>query len=202
MLLMNQKLFTADSAWDGGFYELALEVGTCSDEQLEKALNALWAHPDLDGCYINRNHEPWDQPRMPPSFRDDRMHLLGIARLPNGSRVACGSCIIRDSSDDPDWLDFYLPMGALCSVYPAGPFPLGTEADWPGSWRFEVEDWLAEIGVCIAQSATFRLGLIGWETSGQTDADDIAVKGIPSQRYYGYLWPSGGTVEYYRRTEA
>jgi hypothetical protein len=196
---MSERLFTADGAWVGGFYELALEVGPRADERLRAALGALWAHPDLDGGYEHRSREPADQPRVPPDCLESGSHLFGGARLPNGARVACGTCLVREE-DGPDWLVFYLPMGALGAAYPAGGFPFGSEADWPGPWRFEVEDWLAGVGRWVAQSAAFRLGLIGFETSGQAYAADVATRGIPAERFVGYLWPSGGAVEYHRRT--
>jgi hypothetical protein len=191
---MGEKLFTADEAWIGGFHELALEVGPRSDDRLRAALEALWSHPDLDGCYLDRGREPSDQPRKQPCL-ESGSHLLGVAQLPNGSRVACGSCLIREVNDGPDWLDFYLPRGALWTA-----FPFKTEAE-EADWEFEVDDWLAEVGLWIARSASFRLGLIGVEVSGEAYAADIAVQGIPANRFVGYLWPSGESVAYHRRTQ-
>jgi hypothetical protein len=197
---MDDRPFTTNDAWFGGFYELALEVGPRSDDQLRAALTALWAHPDLDGCFLDRSREPDNQLSAQPDRLEEGSHLLGIAHLPNGSRVACGSCLIREGDAGPDWLDFYLPMGSLGTAYPVGGFPFGTEADWPGSWRFEVEDWLAGVGLGVARSALFRLGLIGFEVSGQAYAADVAEHGIPAERFIGYLWPSSGSVMYHRRT--
>jgi hypothetical protein len=59
-------------------------------------------------------------------------------------------------------------------------------------WRSEVEDWLAGVGLWVARLASFRLGLIGFEVSGETYAADITLRGIPAERFIGYLWPSGG----------
>jgi hypothetical protein len=70
---MGEKLFTADEAWNGGFYELALEVGARSDDRLRAALKALWSHPDLDGCYLDRGREPSDQPREQPDCLGERV---------------------------------------------------------------------------------------------------------------------------------
>ncbi|MGD9644563.1 MAG: hypothetical protein AB7U73_02555 [Pirellulales bacterium] len=197
---MGKGLFTSADAWLGGFYEISCEVCPRSDERLRAALLALWTHPDLDGCYEDRNREPADQSRVSPD-RLEGGHLLGIARLPNRSRLPCGTCLIRED-DGSDWLVFYLPMGSLSKVYPAGGFPFGSEDDWPGPWRFEVEDWLASVGQWVARSASFELGLIGFEVSGDVYAADIAAQGIPATRYMGYLWPSGGSMQYYRRTES
>ncbi len=198
---MSERLFTANDAWIGGFYELALEVGPQSDDRLRAALATLWSHPDLDGCYLDRGREPAGQPRVQPDcLLETGSHLLGLARLPNGVRVACGTCLISED-DGPDWLDFYLPMGSLGTVYLAGGFPFGSEADWPGPWRYEVDDWMAGVGLWVARSASFQLGLIGFEVSGQIYAHDIAAQGIPAERFVGYLWPSGESVVYHRRTE-
>jgi hypothetical protein len=196
---MDPRLFTAVEAWYGGFYELALEIGSRSDDRLQSALTALWKHPDLDGCYLDRSCEPSEQPRTSEFGLASGTHLLGLASLPNGSRVACGSCLIRED-DGPDWLDFYLPSGSLGTAYPIGPYPFGAEPDWHGPWQYEVEDWLADIGLWIARSALFDLGLIGFEVSGQLYAAEIAEKGIPDERRIGYLWPVKDSVVYYRRT--
>ena len=110
--------------------------------------------------------------------------------------MACGSCF-----DDSDWLDFYLPIGSLWNAWGGNPsFPGPAVPEDP--WLLEVDDWLAKVGLWIARSASFRLGLIGHEVDGSAEAyaADIAVQGIPAKRRIGYLWPSGGSVVYHRRT--
>lgn len=196
---MAERLFTVEGAWYGGFYELALEIGPRSDERLLAALTALWKFSDLDGCYLDRSREPADQPRSPDYCLETGSHSLGVASLPNGARVVCGSCLVRED-EGPDWLDFYLPMGSLATAYPVAGFPFGSAADWPGPWRYEVEDWLARIGMWITQSASFRLGIIGHEVSGHVYSSEIASNGIPDERYIGYLWPTNESTVYYRRT--
>jgi len=156
-----------------------------------------WSHPDLDGCYLDRGREPSDQPRKQPDLESGS--LLGVAQLPHGSRVACGSCLLREVEDDSDWLDFYLPIRSLWNAW-------GGNRSWPGPdlpedpWLLEVDDWLAKVGLWIARSASFRLGLIGHEVCWEAYAADITVQGIPAKRFIGYLWPSGGSVVYHRRT--
>lgn len=193
---MKERLFTAKEAWKGGFYELAIEVGSRSDPRLLAALTALWDHPDIQGCYLDRHREPADQPRRSPDKIEDGSHLLGTARLPNGTDVPCGSFVW---DDDSDWLVFYLPMGSLQTAYPVGSFPFG-EASWSGPWRWEVEDWLYGVGLWVARTASYQLGLIGYEVSGQISSTDISARGIPEDRFIGYLWPSAGSVAYHRRT--
>ncbi len=198
---MSKRLFTAGEAWLGGFYEVAFEICPRSDERLQAALAAVWAHPDIDGCYLDRNREPADQPRVSPEGLGSGTHLLGIARLLSGAPCACGTCLIRED-DGSDWLVFYLPMGSLVTCYPeAGGFPFPSDKDWPGPWRTDVEDWLANVGRWVARSASFDLGLIGFEVSGDAYAAQIDGQGVPATRYIGYLWPSGRAVAYYPRTE-
>ena len=195
------RLFTADGAWHGGFYELALEVGPRSDEHLQAALSAIWSHPAVSGCYLDRGREPGEQQRVSPKgYLEDGSHLLGVAHLPNGVRAACGTCLIREVDNGPDWLDFYLPMGSLGAVYPAGAFPFGTEGNPPGPWRREVEGWLAELGLWVSRSASYRLGLVGFEVSGEVYAAEVASKGLPPVKHVGYLWPSGSGMSYHPRS--
>jgi hypothetical protein len=188
-------------AWSGGFFEVALELGPRSDERLRSALAVLWSHPDLDGCYLDRHRDPSEQSRLPPDLMEDGRHLLGVARLPDGSHVACGSCIIREVDDGSDWLDFYLPMGSLSTAtYPVGPFPFDTYTQQSDPWQREVEDWLAQLGLHVARHMTYALGLIGFEVSGQVYASEIASEGIPAKRDIGYLWPAKGKTAYFPRS--
>jgi hypothetical protein len=128
---MAGRLFTAADAWDGFFFELALEVGPRSDDRLRAALAALWQHPDLEGCYLDPGREPSDQPRVPPLSLEDGSRLYGVARLPNGSRVVCGTWLIRQIDDGPDWLDFFLKTGSFDREYPPGEGPIGSEVGRP-----------------------------------------------------------------------
>jgi hypothetical protein len=184
-----RRVFTPDDTWNGGCFELALEVGPRSDERLRAVVNALWQCPLLAGCYLDPAAEPWDQPLISPADRplDSGHRLLGIAALPNGARVACGSCLVREE-EGPDWLDFYIPLGALGTAYPVGAYPFGSEPS--RHWRAPVESWLAQIGLYVASRSSYSLGLIGWEVSGQVYAAEVAAQGVPSERWLGYLWPS------------
>jgi hypothetical protein len=47
---------------------------------------------------------------------------------------------------------------------------------------------LKEIGEYIHAIVPYRLALIGFEVSGEDYAADIATKGIPAERFMGYLW--------------
>lgn len=191
------SFFTDSDVWHGGFYELALEMGTPSDTRLRAALQAVWSHPALMGCYTDRQREPAEQPPIQASAAslEAGSHLYGLIRLPHAIQVACGTCLVREAAGG-DWLDFYLPMGALGSAYPVGGYPFDETQKDPASWQAPLDAWLAELGQHVFAMVPFRLGLIGFETSGYTTFAEAYPKGQPTDRYFGYLWPSAGKLEY------
>jgi hypothetical protein len=193
--------FTNDETWLGGYYELAIEIGARSDEHLLDALIAIWTHPTLEGCYLDRQKEPSDQPRIKPSADFlSIMHHQGIALLPNGCRIAWGTCLIREEDEGPDWLDFYLPMGILNGAYDIGSYPFDDPGSKPEHWQPSVDEWLAELGEYVYSITPFQLGLIGFEISGEVYSTQINDNGIPAQRDFGYLWPQQGMVKYFSKT--
>lgn len=187
--------FTNPNTWFGGYYELALEIGGRSDKCLLNALATLWNHPSLEGVYLEREKEPDEQQHVPisPSLLD-RMHLQGLAKLPDGHKVACGSCVIREDAGI-NWLDFYLPMGALESAYDVGGYPFDEAGVAHQKWQVPVDEWLKEIGLYIFSAVPFSLGLIGFEVSGMAYSAQIEKDGIPGERHFAYLWNNKGELE-------
>jgi hypothetical protein len=194
---MVRQIFTPSDIWNGGFYELALELGGRSDERLQAALRRVWSFPLLEGCYLYTELEPSKQPRIEvPSVLEETGQLHGIALLPNGKRVACGTFIVCEE-EGPDWLGFYVPMGALSRTYDAGGYPFDVERRSHKKWQQELDSWLADLGVYVFQAVPYRLGLIGCEVSGNAYSVNIEKRGIPDDRYIGYLWPEGDEVKYF-----
>jgi hypothetical protein len=195
------QYFTDPNAWLGGFYELAIELGPRSDERLLAALTAVWSNPNIDGVYLDNDTEPWQQTRQAITAESLRVgHLHGLARMPNGMTIACGTCLIRED-DGPDWLVLYLPMGALGTAYSVGGYPFEPNAETSRPWREILDAWLARIGVAVYERVQYRLALAGWEVSGKAYADETRQTGIPTQRGMGYLWPDGDMVTFYPCTE-
>jgi hypothetical protein len=192
-------LFTDDEVWTGGFYELSLEYGRSSDPQLANALRSLWSSSVLEGCYLDAAREPEEQPRLDfePALLDHG-HLHGVASLPSGARVACGTCTVRED-EGSDWLVLYSPLGALGRAYEVGGFPFdGGDHE---HWRVELESWFAAIARSLFEATHFRLGLIGFETSGMFHADALSISGMPDERYFGFLIPTESGLKYFPRTE-
>ncbi|MBO0516572.1 hypothetical protein J0695_33090 [Streptomyces beijiangensis] len=187
-----------DENWSGGFYELALEIGERSDELLQLGLSALWRVAAIDGCYGSRDSEPGEQDEVACTVSSlaEFGHLQGTVTLPSGRRVVCGCVAIRED-DGPDWLDFYLPVGALTRLDARiGGFPFGQDGGATSlEWRSALDSWLAAIGADIFQEVPFRLGLIGFEVAGETYAEQLNGY-APGERWEGYLLPAGGRLRF------
>ena len=194
------RLFTNEHTWSGGFYELAIELGLRSEARLEAAINAIWQDARLEGCYTRRDLEPAEQPRVEPTLemREKYAHLLGVATLPGGGRAACGTFIIRQE-DGIDWLGFYIPMGALSTIYDVGAFPFN-DGKASQHWREHLDAWLAEIAQTVFAAAPFDLAIIGDEASGDVSAAEFAVSGVPESRWHGYLWREDKKLIWYPPT--
>src|SRR5947208_2014639 len=193
-----ESLFTNKDTWHGGFYELSMEMGRLSEEKLEAALEAIWIFGDLRGCYLRSDIEPQFQPQVAPDIKTLRSHnhLRGIAKLPDGKLTACGTFLLQEEAGD-NWLDFYLPMGALTMANDAvGAYPFDSNGI-SQTWREPLEIWLAKIGHSVFSKVPFLLGLVGFEVSGEVTADELKVTGVPAERCMGYLYPIDGKLTWF-----
>ncbi len=195
---MPDKKFTRTDAWNGGFFELGLEVGTRNDERLLAVLKAVWTHPDLDGCYLKSDTEPQQQTRIVPDISYvNGTHLRGLAKMPNNNTLPCGSVTIRETDSQIDFLILYFPMGSLGTAYPVGGYPFGNDLEPHRQWIMTIERWLREVGQYVYDCVQFQLGLIGFEMTGDIYANEAKTKGIPNHRSMGILLPSDHELEYF-----
>ena len=184
--------------WSGGFFGLALELGERSDARLAQALEACWAYEGLEGCYLERGLEPAEQVATPATLPllEERVHLWGVATLSDDERVPCGTVSVRED-DGPDWLDFYLPMGALAHTYDTvGGFPFGNEAQ-AQLWQEPLEHWLTGLGKHVYAAVPYRLGLIGFEVSGAFYAAELTLDELPEESRVRFLVPSEASLAVY-----
>src|SRR5258708_10623800 len=137
--------------WDGGFFELAIEIGPPSDDKLYSVLHTVWQHPTLEGCYLEPNLEPSAQERKAPSKSDigSSKRLLGLATMANGKRIACGTILMREDNGS-DWLDFFLPLGSLSEAYAVGAYPFG-DIESARIWQHPLDACLASIPLYVFQ---------------------------------------------------
>jgi len=195
------SIFAYPDAWSGGYYELAMELGSRSDERLKSALETLWAYGGLDGCYLDSTLEPWQQRRVQPVNDCDLETRLHGALTASWSdlKIACCSIVCR-LVDGADWLYFALPIGSLERVFHWDEFAIW---DYAGSaWRPRVDDWLRALGRHVYTAAPFQLALVGRTDTVEEDedAEGVAAHGVPSSRGLGYLVPSGDDLQWYPPT--
>lgn len=192
--------FADDENWHGGFYELAIALGPRHDPRLDAAIGAVWADPRVHGCYVDRHREPQAQEPVACSLSslDEADHLRGTAQLPSGARVVCGTVIIREEDSGLDWLDFYLPVGALTRVDDrVGGFPFGDDGGAASlAWRAPIDEWLSAMGKRVFAAAPFEYALIGFEATGESPPSPDATDTPSAERSVGYLVPRHGRLEY------
>ena len=196
--------FTSEETWRGGFYEIEFELGVPSEERLALALQTVWSHPSLEGCYLSREQEPHAQVRVNPRQCAIEGHLYGIANLPNSARAAWGTSVCRLQDENGallrDFLAFYLPHGALGRTYPLGGYPFA-DADQAATWRVPLDEWLVELGRYLYERVPFRLALLGFEVDfPNVSADFVQRNGIPAERFDGYLWQARDQLEWHPPT--
>jgi hypothetical protein len=192
--------FTVADAWTGGHYELAIELGAHSADRVARALRRLWRHPSLEGCYLQSNKPVKAQPRVNP---DDHLEekLYGIATLETRARVPCGSflCSFEDASD---WLELYLPLGALAKMYPVGGYPFDERSN-SLAWRREVDNWLRGIAEYVFREIPFQLAVVGFEIEVGTDSyKSVDKQSTPEQRSEGLLLPTDEGLQWHPPTLA
>lgn len=182
--------FRDQSNWGDG-YELGIEVGSAHDAELQTVLSALWSAAGVRGCFGQRDGEPDEQDEVPCTVASlaEYGHVLGQVLLPTGHLAVCGCTAVRGGDEGSDWLDFYVPTGALDKagiVYSDGR---------PHFRSSVIDDWLAGIAMETFKEAPFILGVVGWMVSGLADSAMLA-DGLPKERGMGYLLPRGGVLRY------
>jgi hypothetical protein len=188
---MNDPADLRDSEnFTGGFYELAIELASGSDDRLDRVLDVLWRCAGIDGCFRRLPGPLEAVPRTLASLEGDS-HLYGVVLLPSGRRTVCGVVAIPDCEGGIDWLDFYVPIGALAQIEPriAG-FPFGDDGGPTSlSWRAAIDDWLVNIARDVYAEVPFRLALVGFEVLGDFHSKELEQQGVPDARGCAYVLP-------------
>lgn len=193
-----KSLFSHDHAWSGGFFELAVELGARSDDRLRSALCKVWEHPTLSGCYRQSDREPELQVRIDPGSLDVEETVYGVANIPGIGTTCCLTTVLR-VEDRSDWLMLGVPMGSLSLVADVGAYPFADSTDL--SWRLLMQAWLRQVADSIFETVPFQLGLIDHDVLGEIHAEDVRRGGIPHERWFGYLWPANGRLQWFAPTE-
>ena len=184
--------------WDGGFYELTIELGARDDTRLDRALRSLWRAAEIEGCFAlassnsATNHVPVD---LSLASLERSGHLRGTIQPTGFGRVVAGTVTVRFDGAE-DWLDLYVPMAALAASDPrVGSFPFGPDGENRSlSWRRSIDEWFAQVGKSVFADVPFKRAAIGLELdSGHIDQQLTA---RPEERMCAFLIPTGGILAY------
>jgi hypothetical protein len=189
---------TDPANWSGGFYELAIELAGDGDAHLQHVLDALWSAAGIDGCYARPGGQNRFEDAAPTvAGLAEYGHLRATVLLPAGKRIVCSVHAVRGEDISTPWLVFCLPLGALVRTDKRiGGFPFGPAGGEVSlAWRLPLDDWLVDVARAIHRAVPVRLALVGFETSGDTDAASLGGR-VPEQRFSGYLVPRGDRLEY------
>ena len=142
----------------------------------------MWSAADVQGCFGSRAAEPLEQAVVACTLEslDRHGHLRGVVRLPDDVEVVCGVVAVREDGG-ADWLDFYLPIGALSRADErVDSFPFGEAGgEMSLTWRGLIDEWLAQVGRRVFDDVDFQLAVIGFEASGQVRASEIGDGRMP-----------------------
>ena len=178
---MNKEIFTRKENWRGSYYELAMELQPSHDDvRLERALLAVWSHPNLSGHWLNL--ESYGQ--TPDVFRVTELvnngsniayvNLYGIFLVPEvNQQIGCLSVVVRENNGS-DWLDFCFPSAMLESAFSVK-YPLVHDEN---SWLSIVDKYLLEIADTVYRQTPYDLALIGDEVSGMAHKISITATEI------------------------
>lgn len=170
-------------------------MGGREDARLDAAARCVWGDAHLVGPYADRDREPGNQERVDGALVASLQlgHLRGLAAPLSGARVVCGMVNIREEGEGgSDWLDFYLPLGALGRADPrVGAFPFGAVGTGSLVWRAPIDAWLVSVAARVFAAVPFAYALIGFEVSGESPPPADA-----TERHVGLLTPDGGGLRY------
>lgn len=197
---MNDRLFTRDDAWNGGYFELGMHLGRQGEDRWRRTVSAVWQCRDIEGCWIRNDREPTEGSKVSPDDldTDSLWRLYGIAHLPNGCLCPCASYGgVYESGDW--WVDLCLPMGSLSNCCPVGAYPFDDHGDT--AWVVTISEWLRGIAQQVSSVVPVPSAAIGSEASYDPEELVAIVTGdIPAERWAGYLRWEGTALRWYPPT--
>ena len=194
-------MFTADGAWDGGHYSLAMIYRNVKQAVPHVAIQALWNDAAIEGVYLDSKVEPRQQQRL------DHISLtpstdskwLGVLNIEGVGRIPCGMFLFLPEGEREAWVELNIPMGGLANAdRRAEGFPFGGTNS--RAWRLLLDAQLAQIAIRVFDVAPFDVGFIGMEPLDR-DFDKFARCGqAPMDRWVGWLVSEGGELSWHPPT--
>ncbi len=189
--------FTEEGIWTAKCLDLYLEFAEPNAATVLEAISALWAHIDLQGCWVNNDREPMVATRLPAPFYEDAevdtwgppefnvpTPRYGFAMMRGRTCVPCATYIGLD--EDCAFLKLSFRSAAIQRRVPPR-----IEAEGPcdpAMFR-----WLAAIGRSVHNRVPIHIGIVGWEVVASKDSEMYERKFEATQ---GYLLPNADGLEY------
>src|SRR5690349_17678189 len=104
--------------WAGGFYELAIDMGPPDDSRLDQAMKALWIAAGATGPFVRNHDGTYGAAEIALGTLASTGSVGGTVEAPPFGKVVAGMRPVRLLDGGPDWLLFYLPVGALSRAHP------------------------------------------------------------------------------------
>lgn len=167
-----------DDNWNGGYYELSINLGAHDDARLDAALNSLWETAGLSRAF----RRDWTGPASELTLLSAESllagHLHSIASIPGLGSTLCSVMVVREETYETgvtqygaDWLDLCLPLGALTNLdHRVGGYPFGDTAD-SLAWREPIDRWFERVGLSVFEAVPFVHAVTGFEVSGVEQSD-------------------------------
>lgn len=162
-----------DDNWNGGYYELSINLGEHDDGRLDAALHSLWDAAGLSEAF--RRSATGQASELTPVSAESLLagHLDSVATIPGLGSTLCSVMVIREANYQSevtqygaDWLDLCLPLGALGNLdHRVGAYPFDETAS-SRSWREPIERWFEDIGRAVFRTVPFVHAVTGFEVSG------------------------------------
>jgi len=151
-------------------YDLTLRFN--EGVRLQVAVDQLWAHPKLDGPYVESGRG-FHAVESAAIFSKEYCELVGFASLADGERLACEV------------------TNGLWPDAPAKVLRVSFAPETVAPRLAEVDEYLADLGRWVFRELPFEVGMVAdslvadWTGEGFWPA-------LPLRRTFGLLWPQFG----------
>jgi hypothetical protein len=160
-----------ETAWHGGYYELAMILGAVagvgSDRRLSLAIASAWSHDALLGPFTDTTFTAASESVLLDPHGEAIERLYGAIILPYGI-APLTTIVVREEYGDAnmDWLYVACPVGGLGEIHPdVGGYPFEPDQH-PNAWQRPLDLVLVDVARRVRTSSNYQRAYIDFEVSG------------------------------------